>query len=129
MRSTASRRSKWGDDDAEPLGDVKRREFEAFHANNGVRTVMGKVGNVQNVRMLLKPGHRNIYLSRVFAVRHGLVPKKQTPGTGAYTGLKPLGNVPITVGSRTANHNVMMSEEQHFDVVLGRSWVEKMNIK
>lgn len=28
MRSTASRRSKWGDDDAEPLGDVKRRQFE-----------------------------------------------------------------------------------------------------
>lgn len=26
--STRSRRSRWGDDDAEPLGDVKRREFE-----------------------------------------------------------------------------------------------------
>lgn len=28
MRSTASRRSKWGDDDAKPLGDVKRRQFD-----------------------------------------------------------------------------------------------------
>lgn len=28
MRSTTSRKSKWGDDDAEPLGDVKRRQFE-----------------------------------------------------------------------------------------------------
>lgn len=79
-RSTYSRRSKWGDDDAEPLGDVKRREFEAFHANNGVRTVVGKVGNVQNVRMLLKAGHRHIYLSRVFAIRHGLIPKKVCGG-------------------------------------------------
>jgi hypothetical protein len=48
---------------------------------------------------------------------------------GGYTGLKILGNVPITVGSRTAVHNVMLSEEQHFDVVLGRQWVEKMVIK
>lgn len=28
MRSTTSRKSKWGDDNAEPLGDVKRRQFE-----------------------------------------------------------------------------------------------------
>lgn len=28
MRSTTSRRSKWGNDDAEPLGDVKRRQFD-----------------------------------------------------------------------------------------------------
>ncbi len=76
MRSTTSRRSKWGDDNAEPLGDVKRRQFEEFHANNGVRTVVGKVGNVDNVRMLLKAGYRNIYLSRAFAVRHGLLSKK-----------------------------------------------------
>jgi hypothetical protein len=27
-RSTRSHRSKWGDDDAEPLGDVKRRQFD-----------------------------------------------------------------------------------------------------
>jgi hypothetical protein len=129
MRSTTSRRSKWGDDNAEPLGDVKRRQFEEFHANNGVRTVVGKVGNVDNVRMLLKAGYRNIYLSRAFAVRHGLLSKKHGPGMGGYTGLKILGNVPITVGSRTAVHNVMLSEEQHFDVVLGRQWVEKMVIK
>lgn len=141
MRSTASRRSKWGDDDAEPLGEVKRRQFEdvsdeevsradpQFHANNGVRTVVGAVGDVQGVRMLLKQGYRGVYVSRSFAVRHGLISRKERPGFGGYGGLVMLGNVPITVGEKTALHPVMLSEEQHFDVVLGRSWIEKMNIK
>lgn len=46
--STVSRKSKYGDPDAEPLGDVKRREWHEFHGNNGVRTVIGKVGDVPN---------------------------------------------------------------------------------
>ncbi|WOO82821.1 uncharacterized protein LOC62_04G006307 [Vanrija pseudolonga] len=128
-RSTRSRRSKWGDDDAEPLGDVKRRQFEEFHANNGVRTVVGKVGPVENVRMLLKQGHKGVYISRAFATRHGMIPRKQQPGHAGYSGLQMLGSVPITVGSRTAYHPAMLSEEQHFDVVLGRTWLERMNIK
>lgn len=94
--------------------------------------------------MLLKQGHRHIYVSRTFAIRHGLVSPKvcgaildrefgadeQTQiGVGGYSGLQILGNVPITVGSVTGIHTVMLSEEPHFDVILGRSWIEKMNIK
>jgi hypothetical protein len=37
--------------------------------------------------------------------------------------------IPITVGSKTASHPVMLSEETNFDCVLGRSWMEKMGIK
>jgi len=50
-------------------------------------------------------------------------------GSSGYTGLKSLGNIPITVGSRTGLQPALISEEQHFDVVLGRSWLEKMVIK
>lgn len=50
-------------------------------------------------------------------------------GSSGYTGLKSIGNIPITVGSRTGHHPALISEEQHFDVVLGRSWLEKMVIK
>jgi hypothetical protein len=48
---------------------------------------------------------------------------------GGYTGLCSLGKVAITVAGRTATHPAMVSEEAHFDVVLGRQWVERMNIK
>lgn len=51
--STISRKSKYGDPDAEPLGDVKRREWHEFHGNNGVRTVIGKVGDVPNGKSIL----------------------------------------------------------------------------
>jgi hypothetical protein len=50
-------------------------------------------------------------------------------GSSGYTGLKSLGNVSITVGSKTASHLAMINEEQHFDVVLGRSWLEKTGVK
>jgi hypothetical protein len=50
-------------------------------------------------------------------------------GTAGYTGLKSIGLVAITVAGKTQKHQAMISEEEHFDVVLGRSWVEKMNIK
>jgi len=50
-------------------------------------------------------------------------------GTYGYAGLVNLGQLPITVGSKTAKHTVMISEETNFDVVLGRSWMEKMGIK
>ncbi|WVQ85113.1 hypothetical protein IAT38_007278 [Cryptococcus sp. DSM 104549] len=126
--STRSRRSKWGDDDAEPLGVVKRRAWEEFHNNNGVRTVVGKVGDTPNVRMLLKSGYRHVYVSRDFAIRAKLVPKKFALGAG-YTGLRSIGQIPITVGSRTALHTAYISEEPHFDVILGRAWIEKMAIK
>lgn len=50
-------------------------------------------------------------------------------GSSGYTGLKTLGNVPITVGSKTALHTALVNEEEHFDVVLGRQWLERMNVK
>ena len=50
-------------------------------------------------------------------------------GAGGYTGLKTLGNISITVGKKTASHAAFIAEEEHFDVVLGRSWTEKMHIK
>ncbi|WVQ94296.1 hypothetical protein IAU59_001375 [Kwoniella sp. CBS 9459] len=129
MMSTRSRRSKWGDDDAEPLGLVKAREWHEFHNNNGVRTVMGKVNDVPNVRMLLKSGYKGVYVSRNFAIKHNIVPKKFGMGSMGYTGLKSIGNVDITVGTRKASHPAYMSEENHFDVILGRSWLERMAIK
>ncbi|QRW27619.1 tryptophan synthase alpha chain [Rhizoctonia solani] len=48
-----------------------KRDFLNFHAENGVRTVHGKIGPVDNVRMLLKKGYRHVYVSRAFAKRHG----------------------------------------------------------
>jgi uncharacterized membrane protein len=50
-------------------------------------------------------------------------------GAYGYAGLVNLGQLPITVGSRTEKHTVMISEEVNFDVVLGRSWMERMKIK
>ena len=41
-----------------------RKEFEDFHATNGVRTVLGDIGPVKGVRMLLKAGYRHVYVSR-----------------------------------------------------------------
>ncbi|CAD6568933.1 MAG: hypothetical protein TREMPRED_004882 [Tremellales sp. Tagirdzhanova-0007] len=129
MLSGRSRRSKWGEDDREPLGDVHKRLWLEFQSHQGVRTVMGRIGNVSNVRMLMKPGYRYVYVSRNFAIKNKLVPANYAMGASGYTGLKTLGAIPITVGSRTQSHPALINEEQHFDVVLGRSWLEKMGIK
>lgn len=51
------------------------------------------------------------------------------PGWYGYGGLVNLGSWPIKVGSYTSSHTVMLSEEVHFPVVLGRSWMEKMGVK
>ena len=50
-------------------------------------------------------------------------------GLAGYTGLKTLGNVQITVAGRTKSHPAFVNEEDHFDVVLGRQWLEKMGVK
>jgi hypothetical protein len=39
------------------------------------------------------------------------------------------GKLPITVGKTKTTHAVYLSEESHFDVVLGRSFMEKRQIK
>ena len=50
-------------------------------------------------------------------------------GASGYAGLKTLGPISISVGSHTASHPAFICEEEHFDVVLGRVWMEKMGVK
>ncbi|PBK97127.1 hypothetical protein ARMGADRAFT_989565 [Armillaria gallica] len=142
-----------------------KREFEKFHSANGVRTVMGSIGPVQNVRMLLKSGYRHVYISRDFAKAHGFIPHDAAPGHYGYGGLVNIGTWPITLtpsaavsshpnapppppvptSSRTNSTKkkdssdnkepaptlitVYLSEEPHFDVVLGRSFFERRQIQ
>jgi hypothetical protein len=91
------------DDDGTP---VHKKEFERFHAENGVRTVIGQIGPVKggtsslhctaipqwsshetSVRMLLREGYRHVYISRVFAAKHGFIPKDAIPGHYGYGGI------------------------------------------
>lgn len=103
-----------------------KKEFEKFHNENGVRTILGDIGPVQNgeqhrayfvnamnlsderpVRMLLKNGYRHVYISRKFALRHGFIPPDAAPGHYGYGGLvkyvlrsvswRPLLTTPSTV--------------------------------
>ncbi|KZO97939.1 hypothetical protein CALVIDRAFT_562817 [Calocera viscosa TUFC12733] len=79
--------------------------------------------------MLLKKGYRHVYLSRSFARAHGFIPASTAPGKFGYSGLVSLGQWPITLGARTVSCPVYLSEEAHFDVVLGRSFWEKRGIR
>ncbi|THH20978.1 hypothetical protein EUX98_g8475 [Antrodiella citrinella] len=106
-----------------------RKAFERFHSENGVRTIMGTIGPVENVRMLLRSGYRHVYISRKFALKHGFIPADATPGHYGYGGLVNIGTWPVTVGQTKTMHTVYLSEESHFDVVLGRSFTEKRQIK
>lgn len=88
--------------------------------------------NNNPVRMLLKSGHRQIYISRQFAIKHGFLPKKFGAANGgfAYAGILPLpGPITLTIGSRTSAHKAYVTEENKFDVILGRAWIEKMGVK
>lgn len=40
-----------------------------------------------------------------------------------------IGKWPVTVGKTKTTHAVYLSEESHFDVVLGRSFMEKRQVK
>ncbi|KAH9952096.1 hypothetical protein B0H21DRAFT_800485 [Amylocystis lapponica] len=106
-----------------------KQEFEKFHSENGVRTILGGIGPVRNVRMLLRSGYRNVYISRKFAIQHGFIPSDAAPGHYGYGGLVNIGKWPITVGRTKTTHTVFLSEESHFDVVLGRSFMEARQIK
>lgn len=201
-KSTRSRRTKGSsfNDDGDDSVPKFRREFDRFHSENGVRTVIGSIGPVQNgkslhstyllkvihisVRMLLKSSHRHVYISRKFAMRHGFIPNDTTPGNYGYSGLVNIGTWPITLknstvaptsttsivvprndrtlpsapstltlplstppasvvspirtkhppkqsatGPKVTNVAVYLSEEPHFDVVLGRSFFEKRQIR
>ncbi|KIJ67705.1 hypothetical protein HYDPIDRAFT_173506 [Hydnomerulius pinastri MD-312] len=163
-RSAKSRKGKSSKHNAVDMdGEVgvakHRREFERFHSENGVRTVMGSIGPVENVRMLLKNGYRHVYISRKFALKHGFIPADAAPGHYGYGGFVNLGKWPITLtaaasfpqetassaGQASPQNNgdarggprksksvsvpVYLSEEPHFDVVLGRSFFERRQIK
>ncbi|KAG6839214.1 hypothetical protein C0991_004838 [Blastosporella zonata] len=127
-----------------------KKEFEKFHGENGVRTVMGSIGPVQNVRMLLRAGYRHVYISRKFAIKHGFIPKDAAPGHYGYGGLVNIGTWPITLTPSLSFNahpevpaqsngkpptpqptmiGVFLAEEPHFDVVLGRSFFEKRQIR
>ncbi|KAF8969713.1 hypothetical protein BDZ97DRAFT_1653444 [Flammula alnicola] len=167
--ASTSRRSKKGKnglDDVSENDSVPKfkREFERFHSENGVRTVMGQIGPVHNVRMLLKSGYRHVYISRKFAIKHGFIPPDAAPGNYGYGGLVNIGSWPITLtpsstqpnlpaagnvnkkhqhqnevqsdrhtnanfGPKPVTVEVYLSEEPHFDVVLGRSFIEKRQVK
>lgn len=97
--------------------------------------------------MLLRSGYRHVYISRKFAIQNGFIPSDAAPGHYGYGGLvkyassllhrtstyryniDSIGKWPITVGRTKSTHSVFLSEESHFDVVLGRSFVEFRGIK
>ncbi|KAG6832046.1 hypothetical protein H0H92_005468 [Tricholoma furcatifolium] len=127
-----------------------KKDFEKFHGENGVRTVMGSIGPVKDVRMLLRSGYRHVYISRKFAIKHGFIPKDAAPGHYGYGGLVNIGVWPITLTPSSSFNahpdapvqsnglppppkptliGVFLSEEPHFDVVLGRSFFEKRQIR
>jgi hypothetical protein len=107
------------------------------------------------VRMLLKNGHRHVYISRRFAMKHAFIPSDAAPGHYGYGGLVSIGTWPITLtgsfdesasvsvgrsttasssargpkNEKTVMVTVYLSEEPHFDVVLGRSFFEKRQIR
>jgi hypothetical protein len=124
-----------------------KKEFERFRGENGVRTVIGSIGPVQNVRMLLKAGYRHVYISRKFALQHGFIPADAAPGHYGYGGLVNIGTWPITITPSPSFNSapnsksrhplkpkpsmmqVYLSEEPHFDVVLGRSFFERRQVQ
>ncbi|KAG8758253.1 hypothetical protein FRC14_000432 [Serendipita sp. 396] len=106
-----------------------KKDFLKFHGENGNRVVVGTFGPVPNVEMLLKKGYRHVYMSRHFAKRHGLVPPEVAPGWFGYGGLVNMGQIPIKLGTKTTTHTVYLAEENQFDVVLGRSFMEARRVQ
>lgn len=125
---SSRRKSQLQEDDDDGIPKFKK-EFEKFHSENGVRTILGSIGPVKDVRMLLKNGYRHVYISRKFALKHGFIPADAAPGHYGYSGLVNIGKWPLTVGRTKTLHSVYLSEESHFDVVLGRSFMEMRQIK
>ncbi|KAG8807854.1 hypothetical protein FRC17_004233 [Serendipita sp. 399] len=106
-----------------------KKDFLKFHGENGNRVVVGTFGPVPNVEMLLKKGYRHVYMSRHFAKRHGLIPLEVAPGYLGYGGLVNMGQIPIKLGTKTTTHTVYLAEENQFDVVLGRSFMEARRVQ
>lgn len=95
----------------------------------GVRTFIGSIGPIENVRMMMKPGHRHCYMAREFALQHGFIPKDAAPGFYGFSGITNLGSWPIRVGSKTVELQVMLIENSYFPVILGRSFMEKRHVQ
>ncbi|GAA5998653.1 uncharacterized protein JCM10292_007132 [Rhodotorula paludigena] len=104
-------------------------KFEEFHNQLGVRTFIGSIGPVQNVRMMMKSGHRACYMSRAFAQQHNFIPKDAAPGFYGFSGITNLGTWPIKVGSKTVEQQVMLVENSYFPVILGRSFMERRGVR
>ncbi|GAA96536.1 uncharacterized protein L969DRAFT_88157 [Mixia osmundae IAM 14324] len=116
------------DKNGKPIPQHKR-DFEAFHNSRGVRTFIGSIGPVENVRMMMKTGHRNCYMSREFAQQHGFIPKDAAPGFYGFSGITNLGSWPVKVGTKVIQQQVMLIENSYFPIVLGRSFMEKRGVK
>ena len=108
---------------------VHKLAFDEFHNQLGVRTFVGSIGPIENVRMMMKPGHRHCYMAREFALQHGFIPKDAAPGFYGFSGITNLGSWPIRVGGRTVELQVMLIENSYFPVILGRSFMEKRHVQ
>ncbi|SCV67663.1 BQ2448_5274 [Microbotryum intermedium] len=104
-------------------------KFEEFHNQLGVRTFIGSIGPVENVRMMMKAGHRACYMSRAFAQQHAFIPKDAAPGFYGFSGITNLGSWPIKVGKKTVEQQVMLVENSYFPVILGRSFMERRGVR
>jgi len=104
------------------------KAFDDFQNSRGVRTFIGSIGPINNVRMMMKNGHRNCYMSREFAQQHNFIPKDAAPGFYGFTGITNLGTWPIKVGEKTVEQQVMLIENAFFPVILGRSFMEKRRV-
>ncbi|SCZ93545.1 BZ3500_MvSof-1268-A1-R1_Chr6-3g08729 [Microbotryum saponariae] len=168
-RSAAHNRQDDGDQDT--IGGKSKRtaksiapsvpehkiKFEEFHNQLGVRTFIGSIGPVENVRMMMKAGHRACYMSRAFAQQHAFIPKDAAPGFYGFSGITNLGSWPIKVcksrgcrwpcanqkltfpswyhvpkiqvGKKTVEQQVMLVENSYFPVILGRSFMERRGVR
>ncbi|KAF8197558.1 hypothetical protein BJ912DRAFT_875300 [Pholiota molesta] len=123
-RASTGRRSRRGGE-GEGGGDEDdgvpkfKKQFDRFHSENGVRTVMGQIGPVHNVRMLLKSGYRHVYISRKFAIKHGFIPQDTAPGNYGYGGLVNIGTWPITLAPSAAQPHLPAAGYQRPDAFLG----------
>ncbi|CAD6574821.1 MAG: hypothetical protein CYPHOPRED_005508 [Cyphobasidiales sp. Tagirdzhanova-0007] len=104
---------------------VHKLAFNEFHNQLGVRTFIGSIGPIEN----MKPGHRHCYMAREFALQHGFIPKDAAPGFYGFSGITNLGSWPIRVGGKTVELQVMLVENSYFPVILGRSFMEKRQVQ
>ncbi|KAK4702613.1 hypothetical protein P7C70_g3605, partial [Phenoliferia sp. Uapishka_3] len=128
-RSAKSKAGTVGGKSLAPSIPQHKIEFEQFHNQLGVRTFIGSIGPVENVRMMMKSGHRACYMSRAFAQQHAFIPKDAAPGFYGFSGITNLGTWPIKVGRKTVEQQVMLVENSYFPVILGRSFMERRGVK